>query len=53
MIYYLLRPDGLQVPVFVIDQDAQSIKVQNIDGYTRWIKYTDFTIKDNLVILKN
>ena len=53
MIYFLLKPDGTNVPVLVTDQDEKSIKVTNIDGFSRWIRYSDFIITGlNVITLK-
>ena len=52
MMYFLVRPDGKQVPVIVTGQDKVSIKISNFDGDERWIRYTDFFIKENLIIMK-
>lgn len=52
-MYQLIKPDKSRVSVFVVDQDEKSIKIMNIDGYTRWIQKTDFILKNKLIILKS
>lgn len=52
-MYFLVREDGLQVPIIVIEQDSSSVKISNLSGDVRWLRYTDFILKDNLFILKN
>ena len=51
-MYYLVKPCGQTVPVIVTEKDNTSLKIINIHGDSRWIKYTDFALKDNLLIMK-
>jgi hypothetical protein len=51
-MYLLVRPDGKQVPVMVLEKDDKSIRVSNLEGYTRWIKFTDFILNENLILIK-
>lgn len=52
-MYQLVKPDKSRVSVFIVDQDEKSIKIMNIDGYTRWIQRTDFILKNKLILLKS
>ena len=51
MLYFLMKRDGTKIPVFVLDQDGKSLKIANMQGDTRWIKYSEFMIV-NFNILK-
>lgn len=52
MIYFLVRHDGQKVPVIVVAQDEKSLKISNVEGDERWIRYTDFVLHENLIIMK-
>lgn len=53
MIYFLLKTDGTKIPVLITDQDKVSIKITNLDGFSRWIRYSDFVVIDlNTIVLK-
>ena len=50
---YTLVSGQRRTPVFVIENDEQSVKVLNLDGFSRWIKKTDFILKNNLIIIRS
>ncbi len=50
---YTLISGHKHTPVVVIENDENSIKVLNLDGFSRWIKKTDFILKNNLIILRS
>lgn len=50
---YTLVSGQIHTPVFVIENDENSVKVINMDGFSRWIKKTDFILKNNLIILRS
>ena len=50
---YTLISGTSQTPVFVIENDEHSIKVINIEGFSRWIKKTDFILKNKLIIIRS
>lgn len=52
MIYFLVKPDGTKVPIVVLEKDDRSIKISNLEGDTRWIKFTDFSLNENLILIK-
>lgn len=54
MIYFLLNPKiDKKIPVLLTDHDEKSIKVTNLDGFSRWIRNTDFFVVGlNTIVLK-
>lgn len=53
MIYFLLKTDGTKVPIIITDEDKTSVKITNMHGDSRWIKYSDFFVVDlNTMVLK-
>ena len=51
-MYLLVRPDGKTIPIVVLEKDDKSIKVSNEQGDMRWIKFTEFVLKENLILIK-
>ncbi len=53
-MYKLVKPDGQVVPVIVSEEDPRSIKIHLAADVSlcRWMKKTEFIVRDDLLLLK-
>lgn len=54
-MYKIVKPDGQIVPVYITDEDSQSIRIHLVTDVSlcRWMKKTEYQIRDDLLLIKN
>jgi hypothetical protein len=53
-MYKIVKPSGEMVPVYITEEDSHSIKIHLATDVSlcRWIKKTEFIVRDDLLLLK-
>lgn len=54
-MYKIVKPNGTVIPVYITDEDSHSIKIHLVTDVSlcRWMKRSEYHIRDDLILIKN